>query len=105
MVTSTTSWLANERPSYHGVAPVPKRKAPPWIHTITGRLPSSQAGVQMLSVRQSSSMAWGGAPNMASIAPWFWGAIGPKRVASRTPLHGCAGWGGRKRRSPTGGAA
>ena len=56
MVTSTTSSRANDRPSYHGVAPVPKRKAPPWIHTITGRLPSSHAGVQTLSVRQSSSI-------------------------------------------------
>src|SRR3954452_13378348 len=42
---------------------------------------------------------------MVSMAPWFCGAMGPKRVASRTPLHGCTGCGGRKRRSPTGGAA
>jgi hypothetical protein len=29
----------------------------------------------------------------------------PKSAAWRTPVHGAAGWGGRHRRSPTGGAA
>ena len=34
-----------------------------------------------------------------------WGALGPNSRAERTPLHGSAGSGARKRRAPTGGLA
>ena len=56
------------------------------------------AGVQTLSVRQSSS------PTTASAASSC-GHFGPKAAASRTPAQGSGGAGGRQRRSPTGGAA
>ena len=65
---------------------------------------SSQAGVVTFSVRQpASSQRTFGLPTSPS--PGGCGAAGPKRVASRTPPHASAGSGGRKRRSPVGGAA
>ena len=62
------------------------------------------AGVNTLSERQSS-------PNGMSsmrrngVASFDCGARGPHCVASRTPVHGSTGCGGRNRRSPRGGAA
>src|ERR1700735_2767931 len=38
MLTSTTPSRAKAWPSYIGTAEFPLLKAPPWIHTITGRL-------------------------------------------------------------------
>ena len=62
MLTTTMSPLVqNDVPSYQGMAPVPVRNPPPWIHTSTGRRPPSAAGVVTLSVRQSSSITFGGA--------------------------------------------
>ena len=104
-MTRTTSWRANEVPSYQGVPPDPPMKAPPWIHTMTGRLPSSHAGVHTLSDRQSSSVVGGMPPNRVSRGDGFCMATGPNSTQSRTPSHGGAGWGGRNRSSPTGGAA
>ena len=105
MLTSTTSSRAKGRPSYQGVEPEPMMKAPPWIHTITGRFPSSHAGVHTLSVRQSSSITGCVAPISCSMPETVWGATGLNSVASLTPSHGATGWGGRNRSSPTGGAA
>ena len=46
MVTTTTSpRAASDAPSYQGVAPLPVTKAPPCIHTSTGRRAPSQPGV------------------------------------------------------------
>src|SRR5437588_5137186 len=80
-------------------------KAPPWIHTITGRLPSSQAGVHTFSERQSSLVTGCAAPKRVSRGDGFCMETGPNSTHSRTPSHGGAGCGGRKRSSPTGGAA
>ena len=42
-------------PSYQGTSSRSRRRTPPpWIHTITGRAPSSAAGVKTLRIRQSS---------------------------------------------------
>src|SRR5215208_2794291 len=101
MVTQTTSPReAKELPSYQGVEPEPVTKAPPWIHTSTGRRPPSAAGVHTLSDRQSSPMPDRLPPSMFSRGGGFLGAMGPKRVASRTPVHGSGGAGGRKRPPP-----
>ena len=37
MTTTTSPSAASDAPWYHGVAPLPVRNAPPWIHTSTGR--------------------------------------------------------------------
>ena len=94
MLTTTMSPLVqNDVPSYQGMAPVPVRNPPPWIHTSTGRRPPSAAGVVTLSVRQSSSITFGGAESTPS--PLGWGAAAPKRVASRTPSQRGGGPAGR----------
>ena len=104
MTTTTSALVAKLVPSYQGVAPVPPVKPPPWIHTMTGRAGPSVAGVITLSDRQSSSQA----PVDCAMPATRLGAcqaMGPKRVASRTPAHGLGGSGRAKRRCPVGGAA
>ena len=55
MFTATTSPGAGQAFAIEiGWPPEPKAKPPPWIHTITGRLRASHAGVQTLRNRQSS---------------------------------------------------
>jgi hypothetical protein len=92
-------------PSYQGTAPLPVTKAPPWIHTMTGRRPSSTAGVWTLRYRQSSSQFTLFDESSEPSPTALCGAHGLKRLASRVPSHGLADCGGRKRRGPTGGAA
>ena len=70
---------------------------PPWTQTITGRLPSSRPGVQMLRFRQSSDVRSGVPPSACSIIPCACGATGPNPSHSRIPAHGSAGAGGRHR--------
>src|SRR5204862_5341199 len=79
----------------------PDRFEPPWIHTITGRFPVSEA-VLTSSVRQSS-LAWS---QLARFQPSvFCRQAGPFCVASLTPCHGRTACGARQRKSPSGGAA
>jgi hypothetical protein len=103
--TTTSSFAARATPEYHGIDPAPPVKPPPWIHTITGRPRSSQAGVVTLRERQSSPWAISPAPSIASSPPITWSDIAPKVVASRTSDHGSTGWGGLQRSGPTGAAA
>src|SRR6266496_3011957 len=106
MVTTTTPLAANEVPLYQALRPDPPVKPPPWIHTRTGRDSASTPGVYTLRVRQPASLI-SGCSAVAKKDSWLGpcGAIGPKRSAGLTPLHGSGGRGGRQRRSPTGGAA
>ena len=107
MVTRTTPCLANGAPAAPCNAPEPPTNPPPWIHTITGSLRAfGSAGRQTFRNRQSSdgargagAPAGGGGPNRPCMQ------LAPYSAAWRTPVHGAAGWGGRHRRSPTGGAA
>src|SRR5205823_5373626 len=94
-------------PAVIGEDPDPVAKPPPWHHTITGRLrPSSRAGVQTLSTRQSSLSCGSPAPATARSdalrrAPGsLCGALGPYSSASRTPVHFATGAGGMKRFRP-----
>src|SRR5918995_4455909 len=104
MVTHTTSpRAAKDVPSYQGVEPEPVTKAPPWTHTMTGRLPSSATGVHTLRARQSSLMSGRVPPNIASRGDGFCGAMAAKAVASRTPAHGSGGAGGGEGPGPPGG--
>jgi hypothetical protein len=64
---------------------------------MTGRTGSPGPGVKTLRNRQSSLDGRRRAPRKLSVAEGFWGAIGPNAVAWRTPAHGSAGEGGRKR--------
>ncbi|GIU88213.1 MAG: hypothetical protein KatS3mg009_2728 [Acidimicrobiia bacterium] len=48
MTTTRSPPRARFVPSYQGVLPEPNMKAPPWIHTMTGRRASSHAGVHTL---------------------------------------------------------
>ena len=105
MTTTTSPLAAMAAPSYQGADPAPVTKAPPWIHTSTGRWPSSQAGVHTFSVRQSSSIGWSPVPRYWSSGPRICGAIGPVAVAERTPGHGAGSIGASNRSAPTGGAA
>ena len=107
MVTRTTPCLANGAPAAPCNAPEPPTNPPPWIHTITGSLRAvGSAGRQTFRNRQSSegaggagAPAGGGGPNRPCMQ------LAPYSAAWRTPVHRAAGWGGRHRRSPTGGAA
>ena len=92
-------------PLYQGVEPLPETNPPPWIQTITGRAPSSTAGVTTLRVRQSSSQSGSGPVSRPPSAPAACHDTGPNRVASRVSAHGSAGSGGRNRSGPVGGAA
>jgi hypothetical protein len=76
---------------------------PPWTKTITGflSLPEAVPVVHTFAVRQFSDMAVPSGTISASGCMH----IAPDVVASRTPGHVCAACGGRKRRSPVGGAA
>src|SRR6478672_10382264 len=105
MDTSTTPAAAASRaPSYMASLLAPSRNAPPWIHTITGLAGPSSGGAQMFRLRQPSSLHFRGLlPGGAGFSR-FWGAAGPAAVQSRTPAHGAAGTGGRKRLAPDGGA-
>src|SRR4051812_1085354 len=96
----------NGAPWYSGMDPDPNTNAPPWIHTMTGQGPAgadSPAGANTLSTRQSSP------DETLSVTPVNitvrgsrdWAATAPNRVASRTPVHGAGGWGGRNRSGPT----
>jgi hypothetical protein len=73
---------------------------PPWIHSSTGA-PLAPPGAVTLRYRQSSL---NGGPGSAS-GPSGWTERQPSSVASRVPLHGSGGSGGRQRSSPTGGLA
>ncbi len=100
-LTSSTPFRANASPSWRGSAPAPAWKPPPWIQTITGsRSLAAFAGVQMLSVRQSSLSS------LKTMSPKICPCRqrGPNSVASLTPCHGAAGRGACQRSSPTGGA-
>ena len=88
---------ASVDPSYQTTSLLPAVNPPPWIHTMTGRTGSPGPGVKTLRYRQSSLDGRSRAPRKLSVAEGFWGAIGPNVVASRTPAHGSAGPGGRKR--------
>src|SRR3954469_23270798 len=105
MVTATISpRRANDAPWYIGIEPEPVTKAPPWSQTTTGRRASSGAGVQTLSVRQSSlGAATMLRPLVTALAACM--ACGPKRVASRRPVQDSGGWGGANRNGPSGGRA
>src|SRR5438552_7357057 len=100
-----TPFSVNDDPEKSLSAPLPNTKAPPWIHTITGRFAPFFAldGAHTFRNRQSSEevleieSAPRGKPICAHSAPNF--------VASRTPFHAGKGCGGRQRYSPTGGAA
>src|SRR3954453_15066203 len=106
MVTTTTSpRRASRSPRYSNPGPAPFRKAPPWIHTITGRRASSVAGVHTLRVRQSSSWPISSPPMPPPAGAGGCGAHLPHSSAGRTSLQGVAGWGGRNCNGPTGGAA
>ena len=66
---------------------------------------SGISGVQMFRVRQSSlwtSSALGSDGLVMPAAATLCGAIGPNEDASRTPVQGSGGCGGRHRRSPAG---
>jgi hypothetical protein len=105
LTTTTSSRCASWVPWYQGTELDPVWKPPPWIHTSTGRWPSSAVGVATFRNRQSSDWSKRPAPSMASRPPTPCGAMAPKRLPSRTPDHGSTGWGGLKRSGPTGGAA
>ncbi len=72
-------------------------------HHDPGSLPTAgrrwPVEVQMLRVRQSSLVGKG----RVGVAGWV--QAGPKASALRTPDQRAGAWGGRQRRSPTGGAA
>ena len=69
--------------------PVPERKPPPWIHTMTGRPgpPGTLSGVQTFRVRQSSVMGtgrlglWAGGPEVDGVPH----ALPPRRGLRGTP--------------------
>src|SRR6266496_4459217 len=104
MVTTTASpRRARAAPWYIGNDPEPLTYAPPWSQTSTGRRPSLTAGVQTLSVRQSSLVVV--ATGRSKLAFGACIAVGPKAVASRRSTHGSGGSGGPKRSGPTGGRA
>src|SRR5574340_668408 len=108
MVTQATPSPANWAPSHQGEEPVPAySNIPPAIQTMTGRPAAPRSGVQMLSDRQSSPRMVGPSGIITAISGGIcgWGGAGLKARASRTPLHGVTGWGGRSRLAPNGGAA
>src|SRR5262245_24781086 len=93
----TTPRFAKDVPSKIGCEPAPVTNPPPCIHTITGsRSAPDLAGVQILSVRQSSDDGGLGAGR---------GHGGPGWMASLTSVHGGDGSGARHRNAPMGGAA
>src|SRR5579872_2561078 len=116
-----TPCLANSVPDVLGSALEPKTKPPPKIQNITGSLAPgvAEAGRQMLRNRQfsdgaSSADAAGDRRALGAgvVAERDGGGTkrpcmqsAPNSVAGRIPLHRTAGWGGRHRKSPTGGAA
>src|SRR6266700_824622 len=83
--------------------PVPPVNPPPWIHTMTGSPPRpTTVGVYTFRYRQFSDVLVVMTP-VATLP--IWAHALPGQVAFLTPVHGLAGWGGRHRRDPTGGAA
>src|SRR5271155_569488 len=113
MVTTTASPLrTSSPPRYRNTDPLPEVKPPPCMKTITGRPrsgafvgDSGNAGVQMLSDRQSSLCGSEAAGSAGLVTPGTaadCGAIGPKVDASRTSLQVSASNGGRHRNAPTG---
>ncbi len=113
MVTTTASPLrTNSPPRYRNTDPLPEVKPPPCMKTITGRPrpgtpvgESGKAGVQTLSVRQSSLCGSEAAGSAGLVTPGTatdCGAIGPKVDASRISLQPSASNGGRHRNAPVG---
>lgn len=103
-VIRITPCLANSSPETVASEPLPPTKPPPCIQTITGNWASCllSDGCQMFRYRQSSDEPAiepepRGQPACAQFAPYL--------LASSTPSHIGAGWGGRQRNAPTGGAA
>ena len=105
-----TPCLANSVPDVLGEALEPPVNPPPYIQTITGSCAPvvALAGRQTFKNRQSSdgtraggapAAAAGGGPNRPCMQS------APNSAAWRTPVQRATGWGGRHRRSPTGGAA
>src|SRR4051795_1899934 len=98
MVTSTQPSRAKALPWYHGTAPVPLVKAPPWRKTSTGRRAAgARVGVHTLRDRQSSLIGQSAMPKAASRRPGVCGAWGPNSNAWRTPVHDGTGRGGAHR--------
>src|SRR3984885_3286599 len=116
-----TPCLANSVPDVLGSALEPKTKPPPKIQNITGSLAPgvAEAGRQMLRNRQFSDGARSAdaagdrrALGAGVVAERDGGGTkrpcmqsAPNSVAGRIPLHRTSGWGGRHRKSSTGGAA
>src|SRR5688572_9189997 len=97
-----TPCSVNDDPEKSFIVPLPKTKAPPWIHTITGSLESFlfPAGVHTLRNKQSSDEVF-----EIESTPRGKPACGQSAqnlFASRTPCHSFTGCGGRQRYSPTG---
>jgi hypothetical protein len=79
---------------------------PPWIHTSTGSPVALGSGVHTFRFRQSSpgiTTSGNSVTYCGGYSPL--GTVGPNAVASRSPSQGRAGWGGRIRFAPNGGAA
>src|SRR5687768_10136671 len=103
MVTTITPRLTRASPQYRGIEPDSCVNPPPGIHTMTGNLRlGATAGVQMLSVRQSSLVGSAAAPGTDTP---LCTQIGPNVVACRTPFHGNGRWGDFHRSPSTGPAA
>src|SRR6516165_695428 len=106
MVTHTVPSRANAVPSYAPTEPDPFMNEPPWIQTSTGSPTAPVSGVHTFRFRQSSPAITTSGNSGAYCGGWSpLGAVGPNAVASRSPAPGAAGWGGRIRFAPNGGAA
>src|SRR5687767_5012289 len=100
-----TPFLVNDAPVKSLSAPLPKTKAPPCIHNITGNLEPFliDAGVHILRYRQSSEDVW--EMESAPGAKFAWAHSAQNFIASRTPFHDLTSCGGCQRSSPIGAAA
>ena len=77
--------------------PEPTKKAPPWIHTITGAFVTGSSGTCTFTTRQSSL------PPAIPIA--VCGQVGGLRTGPSGVAQGARATGGAKRRGPTGASA
>ncbi|MCY1237813.1 hypothetical protein D9M72_505240 [compost metagenome] len=98
ITTQTTPSLAKFVPLYAAVEPI--SNAPPWIQTITGRPRLPWSGVQTLRFRQSSPARAVSHSVPALSGGASWKGESPYFMASRTPLQGWTGCGGRSRFTP-----